>query len=391
MGIGLGAMAAEQRGGVTRERLEQILSRPITINGLSFSPQQEDDFRMVERLRPTFLGRVAYIWGNPWDDEGDYFKEMQKVAARVNAIDPDMIVQACVFEAVYTGVDSVPIPAWAFEAFDLPVEERTFRYEDMLFEDGRFVDQWGPGGSVPDISRPETKMWFYYRARSYIDAGYDAIHLGQIQLIGNTDPGYKNWKVVIDRIRDHAAEHARLGFVLLDAHVVVVDHPLPKVDGTMLLDFLSFPLRPVEKPESPQEAILEMGHADTIYGRSPSAYTPSGWYADPIPYLVEFDNTHASGQEGEQGLGTPWVWGYEEVTWLAHQPAEYSNQWLRYAYDWLNENDPNGNLQMPGSIPMGIHRDGERLWYRANTRSEASPDSFGQEDAIYAIWHGNDE
>ena len=70
-----------------------------------------------------------------------------------------MVLQACIFEIVTAGVDRIPVPARAFLALGLPVEERNFRYTDMLYTDGRRKNQWGRDASVPDVSRPETKLW----------------------------------------------------------------------------------------------------------------------------------------------------------------------------------------------------------------------------------------
>ena len=83
---------------------------------------------------------------------------------KVHAADPQMILQACIFEIVTSQVNQVPVPEWAFVALGQPVEQRNFRYADMLYPDGKRVNQWGRNGSVPDVSRPETKLWFYFLA-----------------------------------------------------------------------------------------------------------------------------------------------------------------------------------------------------------------------------------
>jgi hypothetical protein len=373
-------------GSISRPVLESYLSRAVTINGLSYSPCFDDDVRMLKRIEAKFLGRVAYIWGGPAADEAPYWRHVKAVADKLHAADPEWILQACVFETAYESVSRLPIPAWVFEEFGLPVEQRTFRYDAMLHEGGRWRDLWGPGGSVPDISKQETKLWFFYRAKSYIDAGYEAIHWGQMGLSGAADPDYRHWKDVLDRVRRCAATHARRHYVLFDAHVVATGRP-PVVEGKLLLDSFGFPLRPKEVPGKPEKAVLEMGHADTIFGRSPGGIHPSGWTCEHCPYLVEFDQCGPSGKEGQPGAGVPFVWGWEEATWLAHQPEAYRNDWLRYAARWVREHDPNGYLQMPGSIPMAVEVAGTR-WYRANTRSEQCPQGFSQQETIREIWSG---
>jgi len=80
-----------------------------------------------------------------------------------------------------------------------------------------------------------------------------------------------------------------------------------------------------------------------------------------------------------------YIWGYDEICWFAHQPAEYRNFWLKYAWDWVRRHDPNGYLQMPGSRTLA-NPVGKKNWYWANTPSKAVPIGFGQEETIKAIW-----
>ena len=78
---------------------------------------------------------------------------------------------------------------------------------------------WGRGASVPDVSRDETKLWFYYLAASYIDAGCEAVHFGQAELMNKNDPDLKHWSEVVDSARRHAKKHARRHFVVCAAPV----------------------------------------------------------------------------------------------------------------------------------------------------------------------------
>jgi hypothetical protein len=95
--------------------------------------------------------------------------------------------------------------------------------------------------------------------------------------------------------------------------------------------------------------------------------------------------TRQLGRQQAAGAGGIWVWGYDEITWFAHQPLAYRKTWLRYAWDWVQQTDPNGRLQMPGSRTMRSPLDGKR-WYYANTPGPAVPEGLGDEDAIRAIW-----
>ena len=127
-----------------------------------------------------------------------------------------------------------------------------------------------------------------------------------------------------------------------------------------------------------------MGYLDSLFGRSKGGRTPSGWTCESLPYLVELDNFGRS-RRGGQNIGAHWIWGYDEICWFAHQSEEYRNQWLRYAWDWVQQHDPNGYLQMPGSRTLAAPV-GDVRWYFANTASPAVPTGFNQEETIRSIW-----
>jgi len=370
-----------------RAVLESYLSRAITMMDLLTGRGDVDDnIRMLTNIGVKFAGRTLYLWGG----EGHLQRKLAAaltIAPKVHAADPEIILQAAIFEIVTTQVEQIPVPDWVFREFGIEPEERHFDYEAMLNPSGRFVNHWSEGASVPDMTQTETRMWFYYLAAEYLDAGCEAIHFGQVALIGAADEGHRHWWDMLSRVRRYARQHARRHFILCDAHTPSGG---PRCDGDKLLfDFHSFPLRIEEVPDRPHEGVLKMGYLDSIYGRSNGGVTPSGWRCDHLPYLVELDNFEATGKGG-QNIGAHWCWGWDEMSWFAHQPEAYRNQWLRYAWGWVREHDPNGHLQMPGSRCLSdppTDEDGHRIgWYHANPTSHAVPDGFNQEDTIRAIW-----
>jgi len=367
---------------MSREVLENYLSRAISMEGLlNGKGDLDDNIRMLKSIGAKFIGRSLCVWGQ----EGNLLRNIERAKQqipKVHAADPDMVSQACIFEVVSTQVEQVPVPEWAFTALGQTVEKRNFRYADMLYPDGRRKGQWGPNASVPDVSRPETKLWFYFLAASYIDIGIEAIHWGQAELINGNDPDLTHWSQVLTLARSYAAKHARRHMLICDAHVP--SGGLVR-DGHLLLDFHAFPLRIKEVPEKPQEAILQVGFSDGLYGRSKGGITFSGWKCEHLPYLAEIDNWGASKQPGQAGAGGIWVWGYDEITWFAHQPEPYRKTWLRYARDWVQKTDPNGHLQMPGSRTMRSPLDSKR-WYYANKPGPMVPDGLNDEEAIRALW-----
>lgn len=367
---------------ISRKVLENYLSHAITMEGLlNGRGDLADNIRMLKSVGAKFIGRSLCLWGG----EAGLLRNLARAKEQlpqVQAADPDMILQACIFEIVTTQVEQVPVPAWAFAAFGLPAEKRNFRYADMLYPNGRFKDHWRTGQSVPDVSRPETRLWFFFLGASFIDAGREAIHFGQTELMNGNDRNLDHYSQVLTLIRSHAARHARRHMVLCDSHVP--SGGLVR-DGQLLMDFHSFPLRIMEVPDKPQEAILKVGFSDGIYGRSKGGTTFSGWKCEHLPYLVEIDNWGVSKQPGQAKAGGIWIWGYDEITWFAHQNRQFRGNWLRYAWDWLRRTDPNGHLEMPGSRTLRSPLDNKQ-WYYANNPSPAVPEGFGDEEAIRALW-----
>lgn len=370
---------------ISRPVLDHYLSRSITVEGLlNGRGDLQDNIHMLRNTGAKFVGRSLCLWGEE-DQLLANLDRARREMPQVRAADPEMILEACVFEIVTSKVEQVPVPAWAFEALGMPPEVRNFRYADMLYPDGRRKDQWGPGASVPDVSRPETKLWFYFLARSYIDLGFEAIHFGQVEIMNGNDPDLSHWSRVFSLVRAYAVTHARRHIVLLDAHVP--GGGLVR-DGHLLLDFHAFPLRIKEVSDTPEHAILQLGFSDGLYNRSAGGITPSGWSCKHLPYLVEFDNYGASkapGQPNQSQGGFDWIWGYDEITWFALQPKTYRDNWLRYAWDWVARTDTNAHLEMPGGRTMRSPLD-HRRWFYGNRPDAATPEGLDVEDAVKAIW-----
>jgi hypothetical protein len=368
-------------GPPSRQVLESYLSRAITMEGLlNGRGDLDDNIRMLNHISAKFIGRALCLWGGEANFAANLERARRQVP-KVHAADPDMVLQACVFEIVTPQVEQVPVPDWALAALGQPVEKRNFRYADMIYPQGQRRD-WGRNGSVPDVSRMETKLWFYTQAASYIDLGIEAIHFGQVEIMNRNDRDLVHWSLVLALVRDYAAKHARRHTVLCDGHVP--SGGLVR-DGKLLLDFHSFPLRIMEVPDKPTEAILKVGFSDGIYNRSKGGTTCAGWTCEHLPYLVEIDNWGVSRTPGQPRASGIWIWGYDEITWFAQQSEPYRNDWLRYAWDWTRKTDPACHLEMPGSRTLRSPLDGKR-WYYANTPSAATPEGFNQEETIREIW-----
>jgi len=368
---------------ITRQVLENYLDRSMTIQSLLIGRGNFDDnLRMINNTGAKFIGRAVCQWGG----EAEIIKNLANekiLTAKVHQIDPDIILQACIFEIVTEQVNQVEVPEWAFRAMNMPVEKRNFRYERMLYPDGQFKNHWGKG-SVPDVSQSETQLYFYFLAASYINNGIEAIHFGQVELMNKNDRNLDCYAKVLGLIRGYASKNARRGMIICDAHVPGGGFLR---NGKLLMDFHSFPMRIMEVPGEPEKAILKVGHTDALYTRSKGGLTYSGWKCEHLPYLVEFDNYGVSHNPGkEKAGGIPfWIWGYDEISWFAHQNKEYRTSWLKYAYQWIHKTDLNGHLEMPGGRQITSPLD-KKHWYEANTASKEVPDGFGDENTIRDLW-----
>jgi len=378
------------KNGISRKVLENYLERAITMvyfvtpdNSRGRYPYYEDDVRMIKNIGAKFIGRSIYRWGGESRlADTDYLHSATEIIKQMHEFDPDMVFQACLFEIITTDVNNVPIPEWVFRGFGMGFEERNFSYEAMLNHEGKFVNHWRENSSVPDISKLETKLWFYFLAGTYINTGCEAFHIGQIELMGMNDPDREHWAFIIDKMRDYARRYGRRNWVIIDAHTPYFGM---LKDGVSLLDFNSFPMRIKEIPEQPYKGKLEANYLDALYLKSMGCSTPSGWRCASLPYLVEFDNFGRGSQANVANVNSIFVWGWDEISWLSLQPEEYRNEFIEYAYHWLKEFDPNGHLQMPGNRMITCPNETNGS-YRVNTRSETCPIGYSQEETIKKLW-----
>jgi hypothetical protein len=377
-------------GTISRAVLENYLGRSISFTELLHDDLREardgrgvdprDNIRFLIDSKAKFIGRALMLWGRE-QNLSNFLATAKPYAALLHERDPEMILQAAAFEIVTKNVETISVPDYVLREFGEGATNRMFCYSNMVYADGRQVNHWGPGASVPDMSRLETRMWFYFLATSYIDVGIEAIHFGQVGLMDWNDRGHAGWLDMLGRVRAYAHEHARRHLLLCDAHTPTGGYV---ENGKTLFDFHSFPLRIVGIANEPYHGKLEVGYADSIFRRSKGGITPSGWSCEHLPYIVEFDNfgSHDPGKMSK----SPFIWGWDEITWFALTPETERNDWLRYAWKWVADTDPNGHLEMPGSRVLRPGDPDGPKWYWANNRSEACPEGFNTEGTIRELW-----
>ena len=113
-----------------------------------------------------------------------------------------------------------------------------------------------------------------------------------------------------------------------------------------------------------------------------------GWNTSSLLYLVELDNYDCTNHPGIQDpKDTAHPFGWDEISWYAHQPTAYRNQWLLESVTWLKRNDAAGHLEMPGMRCLcdPIFKNRSNVGYYSAS-SDVDPVGFDQEDAIVAAW-----
>ncbi len=362
-------------GSMPRPVLEYYLSHAATAQWIYLSDTLDDDIRVILRAGIKFLGRASGIWKAEMPDD-EHFALSRRAAEKIHAADPEIILQACIFEAVYReDLESTKIPARVFEAFGMAPEDRCFSYDDCTLI---------PGGNMPDISKRETQLWFYYRGIRYIDCGYEAFHMGQIHLYSARDRGYRAIGRVIEMLREYGRIHARRHKVLFDAH----SHSLV-VNGVSLLDYNAMPFTRYPVLDRPGERLVLVRE-----GKSGGGISPEGVYEKALPFLYEYDNWGGKDHWAHEYLTTEeraWAqwWGYDQIAWFASQEEEARNTFLDYTFKWTAVNNPDGYFAFPLRRPLQSGEEAEGFpFYKLNNRSDACPDGFSQEDAAVELLRG---
>src|SRR5258706_14634807 len=119
-------------GKISRQVLENYLARSICIEGmLNGRGPLTDDLRMITNCGAKYIARALCLWGA----ENNFLaniKRAKEEAPQVLAADPEIVLEGSVFETVGPKVSQIAIPDWVFKDLGQPVEQRNFRYEDII-------------------------------------------------------------------------------------------------------------------------------------------------------------------------------------------------------------------------------------------------------------------
>lgn len=362
------------------ELLHDDLSQAVDKRGVD----PRDNIRALLNMGAKYVGRSIMNWGFEEDltQYATWLKNAKRMIDTLHSVDPEMILEAAEFEIIDTQLQVLAVPATVFQTFGQTVVTRNFNYQSMLYDNGKMVNNWGTGASVPDMSKLETRMYYYFLACNYIDIGIEGFHFGQVGLMDQADPNHTYWLDMLTKVRAYARQHARRHMVLCNAHTPPSGNYV--VNGNTLFDFNAFPLRIEQSTTTCCKGVLQVGYADALFTKSKGGVTPSGWSCTHLPWLAEFDNF--GGSTPGVSSSAPFIWGYDEITWIAVQSLADRSAWLRYAKSWIAANDSACHLAMPGSRVLTHGPASSPNWYWSNTQSSACPKGFNTEDTIKVIW-----
>jgi hypothetical protein len=263
-------------------------------------------------------------------------------------------------------------------------------YDGTNWETARY---YMGGGYVPDISKIETQMWFFYRAVMYMTIGYESIHFGQIDLMSFKDANHVILTNLTNRIRRVAAEGlpdgtfqpdgspnykkvrlelhtestppttpptftlndtieipitgSRRKWILLDAHSK--DYHEPGTDK-LIFNFNSFPVS-FQTAEQYPHVSLDLSYRDADFGivrRGDGSETYFGWACEHLPYLLEIDNYGSSNWQTMNERNVWFPWGYDQITWWGYAlTKQQRDEYIRYFHYRLRFLDSNGFFQVP--------------------------------------------
>src|SRR3954469_14848730 len=111
-------------GKISRQVLENYLSRSVSMEGLlNGRGDLKDNIRMLKGEGAKYIGRALCLWGAERDFTNSIERARNEIPL-VLAADPEMVLEACVFEIVGQRVSQIPIPDWVFTSFGQPVTNR---------------------------------------------------------------------------------------------------------------------------------------------------------------------------------------------------------------------------------------------------------------------------
>jgi hypothetical protein len=400
--------------------MEQYLSRTLSMIDLNHEVRNDmlngtnvahSYVAAAADLDALYLSRVSFIYGYEYDADvathnnpGDWGPGAQRVVQDIrteynNRGLREPIIEAAIFEHITTNVNGVPIPAWVISEFDGTasgsiadpdyiaafnsptvwnhVAPATFDYNKICYTSVPAPLILSDYLTAPDITRVMARMWFYYLARTYIDWGYKALHMGWIARYTKNDALYVKAGDVFSRIRNYARSRSQTLLMNADTEEdLYVGNPANRI---LLLDFNRIKVLPDEAytpsgsplsyanlPCDPAIATynnemceLDLNRVDVTTNQpffvgllnSTGGISPNGCTYDKTPVQFALDFTGHGNPPGVPAHNCCNPWGYDEQSWFFHLGSSCQTYWLYNAgYAIKNDLTYRGYLVMPGLI-----------------------------------------
>jgi len=110
-------------GSISKKVLENYLSRSITMMDLlSGVGDVDDNIRMLLNIGAKYAGRTLYVWGDE-SRQPRMLVRARDIAQKIHAEDPDMILQAGIYEIITKDVEKVPVPDWILRNLGFPQKD----------------------------------------------------------------------------------------------------------------------------------------------------------------------------------------------------------------------------------------------------------------------------
>ena len=386
------AQNSQFNGKMSRAQLEDYLDRTMVLSFDSLDkgmPAYNDLVNFAARCNARCLANTFTVgYGSELPINFGFFNKVQTAVtdiqnayAKKGLVAP--MVGAAIWESVTKNVDSIWMNDEVANTFH--VAKRRFIYDSIKYMNDPAKDR-----ATPDISRPETQMYFYYLATEFIKSGIEVLHMGIIEYEDKNDTNHLCTWDLLCKIRDYGATKNR-GIVLINADTWGVR--LKKTD-TLLYDYVMIPTRVSgyytghdstwssmwNYRESPYGGPGRLSVTDcSPFGKIGGGYVNLGWYADSIPYQVVLDNTLTNNCNCLVYATCYTVYGFDEISWFTLQSEDYRNEWLCYANSETKRLDKNCHFVMPGRKIYS------RRW---SYYSAMNGYGFNQEDAIINTWNG---
>jgi hypothetical protein len=391
----------------------------------------QDMLRMIDNIRPKMVSTAITQWFVNWWDWNTHMTRCSVSVASIKAIDNDIVIQGAPNEFIHRDmVANWNIPQYVLTEFNVSNHGLHFNVYDMAYTDymtnsshnyfdyGFHGNPAEPNAIVPDITRLESQMWYFYMATQFIDFGCESISFSNIKATSQSAGANLAWQNVIQRIRNYADNRSDIRFLLVTAQVDASMTNMIKVGNDLLLDFDTAPLRPLEDLTNLNTswgggAIVTESNCSQLFNNTFGGKNPSGWECVHNPGQVFLDNFGSS----FNGIGTVsslcWLpYHFDDISWYGVQDETYRNNWINYAYNKTKCIDPNlwfvPTVKRNTTYPTSNTNSGTKVYcanranpsffpppVTVNTPVIGNPDrinlqefvGFNQEDAIRDLFH----